>query len=67
MGNSRGFPTSHHTQDSETFCKSYDIFIFSFQIHVGMLLAIAIATESAQNSPKQPKTAKFCQKLPKDD
>jgi hypothetical protein len=48
MGNSKGFPTSHHTQDFDTFCKSYDIFFF-FLSNEGMLLAIAIATEFAQN------------------
>jgi hypothetical protein len=31
MGNSKGFPTSHHTQDSDTFCKSYDVFFFPFK------------------------------------
>jgi hypothetical protein len=32
MENSKGFPTSHHMQDSDTFCKSYDVFFFSFQM-----------------------------------
>jgi hypothetical protein len=48
MGNSKGFPTSHRTQEFVTFCKSYDIFIF-FLSNEGMLSATAIGAEFAQN------------------
>jgi hypothetical protein len=61
MGDSKGFPTSHHKQDSNIFCKSYDVFFYSFQMR-GMVLATAIATESAQNSRKQPNFVKICPK-----
>jgi hypothetical protein len=27
-GNSQGFPTSHHRQDSDIFYKSYDVSLF---------------------------------------
>jgi hypothetical protein len=57
MENSKGFPTSHHTQDSDTFCKSYDVFFF-FLSNEGMLLAIAIVAESAQNCQIVSKSAK---------
>jgi hypothetical protein len=67
MENSKGFPASHHMQDSDTFCKSYDVFFFFFLSNEGMLLATAIAAEFSQNSPKQPKTAKCCQNLPKNN
>jgi hypothetical protein len=40
---------------------------FFFLSNKGMLSTIAIATEFAQNNPKQPKTAKFCQNLPKNN
>jgi hypothetical protein len=58
MGNSKGFPTSHHMQDSDTFCKSYDVFFF-FLSNKGMLSATTIAAESAQNSPKLPNFVKI--------
>jgi hypothetical protein len=58
MENSKGFPASHHMQDSDTFCKSYDVFFFFFLSNEGMLLATAIAAESAQNSPKLPNIVK---------
>jgi hypothetical protein len=61
MGNSKGFPTSHHMQDSDTFCKSYDIFFFFF-LNEGMLSATAVAAEFAQNCPKQCETVKICPK-----
>jgi hypothetical protein len=60
MENSKGFPTSHHTQDSNTFCKSSDfILIYSNE---GMLSAIAIAIESDQTCPKLPNFVKICPK-----
>ena len=54
MGNSKGFPTSHHKQDSNTFCKSYDVLFF--------LSNEAIAAECVQNSPKLPNFVKICPK-----
>jgi hypothetical protein len=58
IGNSKGFTTSHHTQGSDTFCKSPDVFFF-FLSNEGILSATAIATEFAQYSPKVPNFVKI--------
>jgi hypothetical protein len=50
-------------QDSDTFfAKVMTFSFFSFQRKKGMLSATAIATESAQNSPKLPNFVKICPK-----
>jgi hypothetical protein len=54
MKNSNGFPTSHYSQESDTFFISYDLFFF-FYSNDGMLLATTIAINFAQNWPNLPK------------
>ena len=61
MGNSKGFPTSHQTQDFDIFYISCDDFFF-FLSNEGMLSATTMTVESTQNCPKQPSFAKIFSK-----
>jgi hypothetical protein len=58
MRNSKGFPTSHQTQDFDIFYINYDDFFFSFQMRA-CCQPLAMTVESAQNCPKQPNFAKI--------
>jgi hypothetical protein len=53
MEYSKGFPTSHNTQNSNTFSIYYDIIIFLS--NEGMLSTIAMAAKSTQNYQNLPK------------
>ena len=56
MGNLKGISASHHTQDFDIFCKSYDFFFFSL-LYEGM--STAIVAKFAQNNPKPPTFVKI--------
>jgi hypothetical protein len=56
VGKFKGFLTSHHAQDFDTFCLSYDVFVF-FLLNEGMLLAFAMTAKSARNCQILPKFA----------